>query len=108
VRAERMHIRQWVRQERQYADTKFDDQRALHDDEMRRHGVSDDGFWLRQIMQYVARAQVLGLDNPLGRQAMAKAYMTLGGCLESMVRVYGRLPAPGVPSGEIGEREELR
>jgi hypothetical protein len=101
MKPERAHIRQWVRQERQYADEKFEDQRALHDEEMRRHGVDNDGFWLPQITQYVSRAQVLGLDNPLGRQAMAKAYMTLGGFLESMVRVYGRLPAPGVPSGEV-------
>lgn len=102
---ERLHVRQWVRREREYADAKFDDQRIGHDEEMRQYGIEEDGFWIRQILQYFDRAQVLGLDNPLGRQAMGKAYMTLGGFLESMVRVYGLLPPGGVPSGELRHDE---
>jgi hypothetical protein len=91
-----------VAEEVRYASAKFQGQRAGHDEEMRQ-GLDEEGFWLRQIFQYVDRAKLFGLDTLQGRQAMAKCYMTLSGFLESMVRVHGNLPAPGVTSGEIRE-----
>ncbi len=73
---------------------------------MAKDGISEAGFWLRQILQYVDRARIFGLDNPRGRQAMAKCYMTMCGFLESMVRVYGPLPKPGLSSGYIEAWED--
>ncbi len=49
----------------------------------------------------MSRAVVLGLDNPLGRQGLAKALRTLLAWTESTVRTCGPLPAGGRPSGEI-------
>lgn len=57
--------------------------------------------WSDKIGMYLHRADILGLDNPLGRQAAAKAVATAHGMLESIVRVHGDLPPGGVPSGEI-------
>lgn len=105
VPPEREYIQRWVAEERAYAHRKFDGQRGGHDEEMRR-GLDEEGFWLRQIFQYVDRAKMFGLDTFMGRQAMMKCYMTLGGFLESMVRVHGSLPLPGVTSGEIQEWNE--
>lgn len=56
--------------------------------------------WSDRIEMYLHRAQTLGLDNPLGRQAVAKAATTAISYLESVFRVYGSVPSPGVPSGE--------
>ncbi len=99
------HFRKWVDKEREYADNKFRWQRNSQDEEISEDGFSDDGFWYNQVTQYFWRANVLGLDNPAGRQALAKAYMTLGGAVESMIRVYGPLPEPGHPSGEVRKWE---
>lgn len=91
----------WMKEEVKYAEKKFEGQRETHDEEMQVSGIADDGFWFNQIFQYVGRARILGLENPSGRQAMAKCLMTLRGFCESMIRVYGDLPEPGHPSGEI-------
>lgn len=56
--------------------------------------------WEEIIGMYLHRARILGLDNPLGRQSIAKAAATVCGYAESVVRVYGDLPEPGVSSGE--------
>ena len=53
------------------------------------------------VCQYIHRAVILGVGNPLGRQAMAKALRTLLALTESVVRKHGELPMAGVPSGEI-------
>ena len=106
VPPEREHIQRWVAEETLYATAKFQGQRGGHDAEMRKDGIDDVGWWLRQIFQYVDRARIFGLDTFMGRQAMMKCYMTLGGFIESMVRVHGSLPTPGVTSGEIREWSE--
>lgn len=82
------------------------DDRALHDERLKLDGVNDESFWFRQIFQYVDRARIFGLDTFQGRQALAKSIMTMIGCIESVIRVYGPLPAPGVPSGEIKEWDD--
>ncbi len=97
------HFRKWIDKERIYADNKFQRQRKNQDEEISADGFSEESFWYNQVTQYFWRANILGLDNPAGRQALAKAYMTLGGAVESMIRVYGPLPEPGHPSGEIRE-----
>lgn len=57
--------------------------------------------WAEIIGNYLQRAKVLGLDNPLGRQAVGKAAAISVAYLETMFHRYGSLPAPGFPSGEI-------
>lgn len=61
----------------------------------------DMNWWQDRIFMYLKRAQVLGLDNPLGRQAVAKAAATAVGMLENLLRTYGWVPQPGYPSGEL-------
>ena len=100
---ERIHITRWIKLETRYADSKFGDQRELHDREMRDGKLDPDGFWYRQIHQYIDRVRILGIENPQGRQTLAKSLMTMRGSLESAVRVYGPLPTPGLTSGEIRE-----
>ena len=83
----------WIKAEHDaYQGDKFDQQ--ADDDQ-----THDE--WTRKIDMYLNRAEMLGgLDNPLGRQAIAKAAATTVGYLESVFRVYGSVPSPGFTSGE--------
>lgn len=89
----------WLARERNYQLKKFGVE--LDDEHTMQFGLAADGWWSRQLESYYHRARVLGIDQMNGRQALAKYVATACGLLESVVRVYGRLPAPGVPSGEI-------
>lgn len=102
-RRSRAHWLRWLRDEwKKYADPKFDANREeVHDPHMRNEGVGEGSWWENQVLQYIRRASVLGLDNPLGRQALCKGLACYTGMVESMIRVHGDPPAPGVPSGEI-------
>lgn len=91
---------QWLNEEWIYADTKFDDQRKTHDAYMQEESPRG-GWWENQVYQYLSRASVLGMDNPLGRQALIKMLAAMTGMIESMIRVHGLPPKPGVPSGEV-------
>lgn len=111
-RKERMHLYDWVYAEEEYVAGKFDDQRNGHDDTLKVYDL--DAFWKRQVVQYLDRAK-LYLEGAAietnetrkrvlelwAQQAMAKCMMTAKGMVESSIRVYGPLPKPGVPSGEI-------
>jgi hypothetical protein len=57
--------------------------------------------WIEQINMYLHRAKVLGLDNPLGRQAAAKATATCVAMFENLFANFKTVPMPGVASGEI-------
>lgn len=111
-RPERIHLYAWVRKEEEYVHEKFKEERGNHDRGLNDHDL--DVFWSRQIIQYIDRARVAleGAQNSTDKeevrqfelraqQAICKAMMTAKGCVESMIRVYGPLPSPGVPSGEI-------
>lgn len=84
----------WIEVEhRMYEDVKFPD-----------HELDDSKLpdqWAQAINMYLHRAQTLGLDNPLGRQAAGKAATTAVAFLESIFRQYGQIPVPGFPSGEV-------
>lgn len=105
------HVEVWMTLERElYVNKdKFDpdktvvsiDQWAENEAEIVNGGIAEDSWWWRQITQYVQRARLFGLDTPQGRQALAKATMTMRGCVEASVRVYGPLPEPGHSSGTI-------
>ena len=115
---ERAHLHRWMAEEEDYVYAKYDDgrgQREDHDQHLREEGVA--GFWQRQIVQYYDRAQIF-LDGAReareagkeedarhlelrAQQAMVKAMMTAKGLVESCIRVYGDLPMPGLPSGDV-------
>jgi hypothetical protein len=112
-RSERDQLYRWMCAEEKYVAGKFDDQRNGHDQEMAEHHFHDDGFWLRQIVQYYDRARVF-FDaaqeehgetkrhlEMRGQQAVVKAMMTAKGAVESTIRVFGNLPEPGHSSGEV-------
>lgn len=101
MKPERAHLERWRQLELEYADTKFDHQRVGHDTRLKEEQLADDSWWFGQIFQYVDRARIYGLELPQGRQALAKCWLTMGGCLESMIRTFGPLPEPGHTSGEI-------
>ena len=94
---------EWFAGEATYQQNKFGSERTHHDNLMRTEGVKAGGLWHHDINAYLHRATVLGLDNPGGRQALAKAAMVVIAAVESSVRVYGPLPEPGHTSGEIVE-----
>lgn len=89
---------EWLIREREYQVRKFG---IDLDDQHTREGLGEDGWWWRQLTTYYHRAGVLGLASPVGRQALAKYVATACGLLESVFRVHGTLPPPGVPSGEL-------
>jgi hypothetical protein len=102
------HVLAWLRaEEAAYANGKwslFEMQRRVMEGDPgtgRLPGVGMGSESLDGVQMYMHRAQVLGLDNPLGRQAVAKALMTLFSRVEAVVAIYGELPMPGVPSGVI-------
>lgn len=100
------YILDWLKDERNYQVDKFgienDDRRteAFNREWGRSINDIDDNYWINQIQMYLHRAQILGLEHPNGRQALAKATATLVMMLESATRIYGALPEPGVTSGE--------
>ena len=93
----------WFEGESKYQDAKWETTRPIHDELMRREGVSIGGRWDNDINMYLHRAMLLGLDQPNGRQALAKAAMVIIAAVESAERVFGSLPEPGHTSGEIVE-----
>lgn len=98
------HLNAWAREEAKYASKKFGHSvRGEHDAEMEAEQVGEDSWWYRQIHQYIDRARLFGLETPQGRQALAKAMLAMHGAVESSIRVFGPMPLPGVPSGEIQE-----
>jgi hypothetical protein len=88
----------WLVAERRYQTKKFGTEL---DDQHTADGLGLDGWWWQQLTNYYHRASVLGLETPVGRQAIAKFTATACGLLESVIRLHGHLPAPGVPSGEV-------
>lgn len=120
-RPERAQLYRWVNGEEAYVAGKFDDQRNGHDQSMAERHMEPEGFWLRQIVQYYDRARLFfdaARDEPdayarrhleqRGQQALAKAFMTAKGCVESSIRVFGDLPEPGHNSGEVHEWKALK
>jgi hypothetical protein len=109
---ERRHLYRWVKEEEEYVHGKFDDQRQGHDNSFHDDGMA--GFWTRQIVQYLDRAndwlveaagcRSIGNDEDgrilemKAQQAICKAMMTAKGCAESSIRVFGPLPRPGLSS----------
>lgn len=97
------HVISWLRGERYYTLEKFgssQDKQHVRDFEDKEKD-NEIAWWTQQLRNYFYRAWVLGLDTPVGRQALAKFVSTGAGMLAAAVQEYGELPKPGVPSGEI-------
>ena len=99
---ERDMVIDWLAAERLYQEQRFPD-RSEHDDKLRTEGIGPNSFWWNEVTRYIFRADRLGLQTPLGRQAAAKAAAVAQELVASVIRVYGHLPAPGVQSGEIDD-----
>ncbi len=93
----------WLVAERSYQIAKFG---VEQDDQHTQEGLDYEGWWWQQLTNYYHRAKTLGLDVAVGRQALAKFVATGCGLLESVIRVHGPLPPPGVSSGETGGMRE--
>jgi hypothetical protein len=94
------YVRNWLAKERAYTLDKF----GIDEDNEHTPLREWSEWWEKQFENYLFRAQVLGLDTPGGRQAAAKFVATAVGFLETVVRLYGPLPEPGVTSGENLDR----
>ena len=99
----RQDVLAWIEQERdQYADVKYaqdGDNRARLIDAMREEGLGD--TWMNFILNYLKRAELLGVQSAQGRQALGKAIVTCMHALETSIEIFGPMPVPGVPSGEV-------
>lgn len=99
-----IYVRKWLADERNYTIKKFglelDDINTRWWNNLQTHRQFESSWWESQFTNYLGRAQILTLDTPNGRQALAKFVATGIGMLEAAVRIYGELPEPGVPSGE--------
>lgn len=120
---ERRHVYNWMRLEEGYVTTKFEKPGQPRDDD--KGGLPEydlEMFWERQIVQYLDRAKdALASARRLraiedhesarhlemkAQQALIKCLMTVKGCVESTIRVYGPLPKPGVSSGNVYSWED--
>lgn len=100
-----MNVSSWIAEERRgHADVKYgkgteaDD---LVEKQFLEEGLGDSA--LNFIGNYLKRAQLLGVDTPLGKQALGKAIVTCTAYLERAIIHHGPMPKPGLPSGEIQE-----
>lgn len=103
--ATRMNVAQWIAEERAgHADVKYGSGTAANDliEKQVLEGGLDDNA-LNFIGNYLKRAQLAGVDTPLGRQALGKAAVTCIAYLERSVFHFGPMPEPGHPSGEVRE-----
>jgi hypothetical protein len=84
----------WLLGERSYQLRKFGTEL---DDAHTSEGLDENGWWWRQLTNYLHRAHVLGLSSDGGRQALAKFSATACGLGESVLRLYGPLWRDGGP-----------
>lgn len=89
----RAYVQRWLNGERAYATNKWPDETAK--------SLIEQSEITEWVLMYVHRAETLGVQTVNGRQALAKALMTLHRLTELTCDLYGPLPAPGLPSGEI-------
>lgn len=102
ARKERKRVLEWLRVEwEEYANQKQDDYRPAHDVTLAREGIGPGTWWESEVLRYMKRADVLGLNTPLGRQAACKGMAVYVDMCAAIVRVYGDPPPAGVPSGEL-------
>lgn len=101
-RKERKKVLEWIRDEwAGHADLRNKDGRLDALEHMIDSGVGERSWWFGVTLNYLIRADKLGLDTPAGRQAVMKATGTMVDMAATMIQAYGLPPLPGYPSGEI-------
>lgn len=101
-RPERAHVLHWLLHERpEYADEKWAEDTEHLQELIKQMSQGDIKPWLNFAYNYLDRVRIFGIDKPQGRQALGKAIVTLLHTLETAVFLFGSMPTPGVPSGEI-------
>jgi len=109
---QRKHGLEWIRDEwKLYADAKWKSEvrgsRSRDLEHLKQEGVDlNESWWVLQMMNYYARANLLGLDTLRGRQAVLKAACVALDLCAIMEEAFGALPKPGVPSGYLVEEGE--
>lgn len=93
---------EWLQQERKI-------QRRLYasvDDERTRLGftIDSDQSWWSRLHKYWDQAEISGVETEKGRELIAKFVAVAVGMLEGIVRIFGELPEPAVPSTEDPSR----
>jgi hypothetical protein len=91
------YVREWQDGELPYRSTKFP--LKLNREAMQNEGIGPGSLWWDQIVGKLERANTLGLDSAVGRQALAKCAAAVLALTQAAVDSYGPLPKPGVPSG---------
>lgn len=101
----RLHVARWIKREReQYADLKYKpgeeqyNQRLL---DIMDNALGPNSTEMVFLTNYLKRAELLGLDTELGRQAFGKFVVTATAMLERIVIAHGPMPKPGVTTGEV-------
>lgn len=100
VPPETLAVVRWLVDERRHQATKFD---PADDVVHARDGLSEGTFYERQVTNYLGRAAYLGVDTPLGVQALLKLVATVMSMPEALLRggLVAELPPAGRPSGEL-------
>lgn len=106
VHSEFPTVATWLKDERSYQTKKFG--YSTDDIEHVRQGMGENSWLWQQVLNYVGRVRLFGLDMPQGRQAYFKLIATLVGLAEATIHEYGLPPAPGFSSGNIEEWEPNR
>lgn len=88
----------WLTHERNYQNRKFGFE---VDDDHTSEGLGEGSWWAKQLTMCWDLALQDGLETELGREHLAKFVATGCALLESVVRVFGSLPSPGVRTGII-------
>ncbi|HEX7277883.1 MAG TPA: hypothetical protein VF244_10955 [Acidimicrobiales bacterium] len=104
----REDVLRWLHEEQvTYAAKKWAEaeQRAAHEAHMAALRLEGPTTWDGWAGNYLRRAALFGIHTPMGRQALGKTIVTLIHFLTTAVELYGAMPAPGVPSGELREWE---
>lgn len=100
-------IQEWIAQERaEYASKKYADGESNREELVDAMRDREWERWTNFAGNYLKRAELFGFDTPQGRQALGKAIVTLLHTLETACDLFGEMPQPGVPSGEIAEWAE--
>ena len=98
----RHFIGEWVELERRlYADKKYADGESNREELVQAMREQDWARWTNFAGNYLKRAELFGFDTLQGRQALGKAIVALLHTLETACDLFGDMPQPGVPSGEI-------
>jgi hypothetical protein len=98
-------VARWIRIERdEYANKKYQPGKAEYAARLRdiqENGLNPNSTEMVFLLNYLKRAELLGVETLAGRQAFGKFVVTATAMFERIFLAFGMLPTPGVPSGEV-------